>query len=141
MKLNTPRYHSHWQKPAHSVTSDNVPLYNGRNRNSLVSAKPFSCSAQGGAMTLQPYRLAPNAGSLEVRQGFVSYHRISTYSIWIITHIPAFVKGFKQNHPNILLSILNTSFHLPPHFFLVEITWNLPERSAFRGSPAVLVIT
>ena len=68
-------------------------------------------------MTLQPYRLAPNAGSLEVRQGFVSYHRISTYSIWIITHIPAFVKSFKQNHPNILLSILNTSFHLPPHFF------------------------
>ena len=46
-------------------------------------------------MTLQPYRLAPTAGSLEVRQGFVSYHRISTYSICIITHIPPFVKGWK----------------------------------------------
>ena len=92
-------------------------------------------------MTLQPYRLAPNAGSLEVRQGFVSYHRISTYSIWIITHIPAFVKCFEQNHPNILLSILNTSFHLSPHLFHVEVTWNFPERSAFRGSTAVVVIT
>ncbi len=92
-------------------------------------------------MTLQPYRLAPNAGSLEVRQGFVSYHRISTYSIWIITHIPAFVKSFNQNHPNILLSILNTSFHLPPHFFHVEVTWNLPERSAFSGLSAAVVMT
>lgn len=48
-------------------------------------------------MTLLLCRLAPTAGSLEVRQGFVSYHRISTYSIWIITHIPLFVKCFEEN--------------------------------------------
>lgn len=38
-------------------------------------------------MALPFCRLAPTAGSLEVRQGFVSYRRISTYSICdYITH-------------------------------------------------------
>jgi len=86
MKLNTPRYHSHWQKTAHSSTSFNVSLYNGRNRNGLISVL-FSRSAQGGAMTKTPCRLAPTAGSLKVPHGFVSYHRISTYSTGFLTSV------------------------------------------------------
>lgn len=47
-------------------------------------------------MTLQLCRLAPTAGSLEVRQGFVSYHRISTYSVYIISPVSDFVKGVNR---------------------------------------------
>lgn len=46
-------------------------------------------------MTLPLCRLAPTAGSLEVLQGFVSFRRISTYSIMIIARVPTFVKGWK----------------------------------------------
>ena len=39
-----------------------------------------------------------------------------------------------------LLSILNTSFHVPSMFFHVEVMWNVPERSLFSGAAAVVFI-
>jgi hypothetical protein len=99
-------------------------------------------------MTLPFCRLAPTAGSLEVRQGFVSYRRISTYSIVIISQISAFVNSLKGFFPKkgtyrsgTFLSILKTSFHLPPVFRHVDVMWNFPERSEFSGFSAVVVMT
>lgn len=96
-------------------------------------------------MTLSHCRLAPTAGSLKARQGFVSFRRISTYSIKIISRDPPFVKGWKQIlrrfYANILLSMLKTSFHLPSISRHVEVMWNLPARSAFSGFSAVVVMT
>jgi len=39
------------------------------------------------------------------------------------------------------LSILKTSFHLPPVFRHVDVMWNFPERSEFSGFSAVVVMT
>ena len=88
-------------------------------------------------MTLPFCRLAPTAGSLEVRQGFVSYRRISAF----VNSLTGFFPKKGTYRSGAFLSILKTSFHLPPVFRHVDVMWNFPERSEFSGFSAVVVMT
>jgi len=66
----------------------------------------------------------------------------------IISQISAFVNSLTGFFPKkgtyrsgTFLSILKTSFHLPPVFRHVDVMWNFPERSEFSGFSAVVVMT